>query len=190
MTDTHGEVAGRHDGTPPVGAASVLRFDHAAIAVRDLRRALALFRDVLGGRFIGGGDDPSLQIRTLQLQLPPGTKIELMQPLGPDSYLAHYIDRHGEGLHHITLFVEDVMVAVAAMEQAGFEVVDTSLGRATWHETFVRPSSGFGTLIQLAASELRWTEPIRPDLRPEDVIEGRVVWQDDRPYLREELIDR
>ena len=169
-----------------VGMAGVHRFDHVAIAVRDLARAVLLFRDVLGGRFIGGGDDTSLRIRTLQLQLPPGTKIELMQPLDDHGYLARYLDDRGEGFHHATFFVDDVPTAVAAVEAAGFEVVDTSLTRPSWHETFVRPSSGFGTLIQLAASDLRWSEPIRDDLQAEDVIAGRVVWQDDRPWFRHE----
>ncbi len=169
---------------PPVGSALVRRFDHVAIATRDLARAVVLFRDVLGGTFIGGGDDERLGIRTLQLKLPPGVKIELMQPLSSESYLARYLDRHGEGFHHVTLFVEDVPAAVAAAVEEGFEVVDTSLARPTWHETFIRPTSGFGTLIQLAVSDLQWTEPIHAGLTAQDVIAGRAAWVDDRPVLR------
>ncbi len=56
--------------------------DHIAIAIWSIEEALVLFRDLLGGEFLMGGDDEELGIRTVQLRLSPGVKIELLQPTG------------------------------------------------------------------------------------------------------------
>lgn len=164
----------------------VRRFDHVAIAVADLHRAVHLYQDVLGGEFISGGDDERLAIRTLQLRFPPGTKVELMTPLTEDSYLQRFIDKHGGGFHHATMFVADVTQAVDELTAEGFEVVDTDVESTVWKETFVRPSSGFGALLQLATvdDETRWLTPA-DGFGIEDVVEGRVVWRDGVAELRD-----
>ncbi|MGH9245417.1 MAG: VOC family protein [Acidimicrobiales bacterium] len=154
----------------------VERFDHAAIAVRDLRAAVGLFCGVLGAEMIHGGDDERLGMRTVQLQFPGGSKIELLQPLAPDTRLARFLDTRGEGLHHITFFVDDVADAERALNEAGFETVDTDLRDPDWRETYLRPRSGFGTLIQLAdTARDGWTEPTDA-YTVGDVIEGRILW--------------
>lgn len=164
----------------------VTRLDHVAVAVWDLAEAVPLYHDLLGGVLIGGGDDERLKLRTLQLRFEPSTKIELLQPLTDDSYLADYLRKHGPGFHHMTCFVDDVPTAVRALAAAGYETVDTSLGNESWQETFVRPSSGFGTLIQLARSTLEWTRPVMPEgAGIPDVIAGRILWNDARPEWRE-----
>jgi methylmalonyl-CoA/ethylmalonyl-CoA epimerase len=103
------------------------RFDHVAVATRAIPEAYRLFHDLLGGQFVLGGDDEELQIRVLQLTLPPGTKIELMQPLAETSYLHRYLTRHGEGFHHMTMVVTDVEQAVDELTAADYELVDTDL---------------------------------------------------------------
>jgi methylmalonyl-CoA/ethylmalonyl-CoA epimerase len=171
--------------TAAATAALVQRFDHVAVAVWDLAEAVPLYRDLLGGELISGGDDDRLHIRTLQLRYPPGVKVELMQPLREDSYLAAYLRRHGPGFHHMTCFVADVAEAAQRLTAAGFETVDTATGNPWWRETFVRPSSGFGTLIQLAATDLEWTRPVVPEgATVEDVLAGRLVWERSRPRWR------
>src|SRR5690606_20774805 len=127
---------------------TVQRVDHIAIAVADLRPAIALFQGVFGAEFVHGGDDPELDIRTVQLRMPPGIKIELMTPTKPTSYLQAFIDKKGQGFHHMTVIVDDVEEAIRDLTSAGFEVVDTNLRHPKWRETFLRPSQGFG-LIQV-----------------------------------------
>jgi methylmalonyl-CoA/ethylmalonyl-CoA epimerase len=152
----------------------VERFDHIAIAVRDLARAAELYGELLGGTIVRGGDDLELGIRTIQFKLPPGVKVELLTPIG-DSYLARYIDKHGEGFHHATIFVDDIASAAEAMRERGFEIVDYDDSMPTWQEAFVRPTSGFGALVQLVASTSDWTQPI-DGLTVEGVLAGEWRW--------------
>ncbi|GLX11150.1 VOC family protein [Microbispora sp. NBRC 16548] len=170
-----------------LGDTLVRRFDHVAIAVGDLAEAVPLYHDLLGGKLIAGGDDENLGLRTIQLEYPQKVKIELIQPLTPDSYLAAYLKKHGPGFHHMTCFVPDVEGAVRALEAHGFETVGTNTSSSYWRETYVRPSSAFGTLLQLVSTELRWEDPIVPEgATVEDIIAGRLVWNDARPAWRED----
>ncbi len=161
------------------------RLDHIALAVRSLEDAARLFRDVLGATFITGGDDPKLQLRSAQYLLEPGTKIELLQPLTADCGLARFIDKHGEGFHHITLFFDDIEELIPQLAREGFEVTDTDLADDGWRETYLRPSSGFGALMQFVATTKSWSDPV-PDITEEAVLAGGVVWTGSEPALRED----
>ena len=154
----------------------VQKFDHIGIAVRDLARAAELYGDVLGGELVRGGDDLELGLRTMQFKFPPGIKIELLTPLG-DSYLARYLDKHGEGFHHATIFVADVREAVAELESRGFETVDFDASQDTWQEVFVRPRGGFGALLQIVTSVSEWSDAV-PGLTREGILAGEWRWVD------------
>lgn len=149
------------------------KLDHVALAVWSIADASRLFIDEFGGQFIGGGDNPYVDVVAVQIKFEPGTKIELLAPLSDQSYLRRYLERHGQGLHHMTVYVEDVAAAAQELVEAGFDVVDTSLDSDDWHETFVRPSASFGVLIQVAWAKERWELPF-PGLALEDVLAGRV----------------
>ncbi len=155
------------------GAPFLEKLDHVAIAVWSIRDAARLVFDVMDGRFAGGGDNPELRVKVAQFVFAPGFKLELLEPLGEDSYLAGYLRRHGEGIHHITAYVEDVETAAAAITSAGYAVVDTDTDRDSWHETFIRPSAAFGTLIQLARPSDPWDEP-PPGVTLERVLAGEI----------------
>jgi methylmalonyl-CoA/ethylmalonyl-CoA epimerase len=159
-------------------------FDHVALAVRSLRDAARLFRDILGATFVSGGDDTKLNLRSAQYLLPPGTKIELLQPLTEDSGLARFIEKHGEGFHHATFFFNDIETLIPRLHDAGFEVTDTDLSDRGWRETYLRPSSGFGALFQFVDTDLDWSTPM-PGITEEAVFAGRVVWEGSTPVLRE-----
>lgn len=154
----------------------VQRIDHIAIAVRDLRPAVALFHGVFGAEFMHGGDDPRIDIRTVQLRMPPGIKVELMTPTAPTSYLQAFLDKRGEGFHHMTIFVDDVEQTIVDLSGVGIETVDTNLSHPKWRETFVRPSQGFG-LLQVVDSIGDWMTP-STEYTLDDVLEGRIVWRD------------
>ncbi|MHC1560990.1 VOC family protein [Actinomycetospora sp. C-140] len=166
--------------------AGVLRMDHVAVAVRDLREGVALFATALGGRFLFGGDDDRQGIRVAQFALPGGMKIELISPLRDDAGVARFLERRGPGVHHLTLLVADVEVAVARLTGLGYEVVDVGLASPYWREAYVRPRSGCGTLLQLADTTIRWDTPAASGITLDDVLAGRVVFADDeRAVLRE-----
>jgi methylmalonyl-CoA/ethylmalonyl-CoA epimerase len=127
-----------------------IRLDHAAVAVREIKPALKLFRDALGGEYLMGGDQTG-EWRWLQLRYPGGGKVELLEPIA-QGFLSRFLDDRGEGLHHVTFKTDDLRAAIARIEAAGYELVDVNLDNEHWKEAFLRPSRAHGTLIQVAQS--------------------------------------
>ena len=120
-----------------------------AVAVRSIRDALRLYRDALGGDVLMGGDQDGW--RWLQLRFPGGGKVELLEPLA-EGFLSRFLERRGEGLHHVTFKTDDIEGAIEHVRDQGYELVDVNLDGAAWKEAFLRPSGAHGTLVQLAWS--------------------------------------
>ena len=174
------------DGTTTEGTAlgpNAGSIDHVAIATHDLERAGRFFGDVLGATFIAGGDDERLGIRTAQFRLEPGFKVEIMQPLDEESYLHAFIEKHGEGFHHMTTFFDDLEALIPRLEAAGFDTVDPDFSDPTWYEVFVRPRSGFGALLQLTQTSVDWQVP-HTHITFADVAAGRVRWNNSETELK------
>jgi methylmalonyl-CoA/ethylmalonyl-CoA epimerase len=144
------------------------RFDHAAVAVHSIKTALRLYRDALGGEYLMGGDAGG-SWRWLQLRWPGGGKIELLEPL-ENGFLSRFLERHGEGLHHVTFKTDDIAAAIARIESAGYELVDVNLSDEHWKEAFLRPSGAHGTLVQVAQSSLS-DDVVKERLRPSNLDE-------------------
>jgi methylmalonyl-CoA/ethylmalonyl-CoA epimerase len=128
-----------------------LVFDHVAVAVHSVKAALPLYRDALGGEYLMGGDSTDHGFRWVQFRFPGGGKVELLEPLGK-GFLTRFLERRGEGLHHMTFKTDDVPAAIFELESRGYEVVDVDLDDPHWKEAFLRPSKAHGTLIQVAWS--------------------------------------
>jgi methylmalonyl-CoA/ethylmalonyl-CoA epimerase len=137
-----------------VGELGVVAFDHTAIAVRSIAAALPLYRDLLGGRPNGFERQSGKGFAWLTLRYPNGAQVELLEPLGEDGFLQKFLERHGEGPHHMTFIVGDVRRAVERARGAGLRVVDEDYREPRWQEAFISPRSGFGTIIQLAQTTL------------------------------------
>lgn len=152
----------------------VLKVDHVAIATWDLTSAASLWTDVLGARFVDGGDELNAGFRWLQFEL-PGGKIELLEPLSKDGFLYRFLTRRGEGLHHITLYVSDLASDIDKLRAVGYEPVDVNIEHAFWKEAFLHPRDTSGVLIQLAQTVS--PEGYAPPYTLEDVLA-------DRPGLR------
>jgi methylmalonyl-CoA epimerase len=134
-----------HEGLP----IDVVKVDHVALATWDARRPARLFTDVLGGRFVDGGDEAAAGFRWLQFEYGQG-KVEVLEPLHRDGFLYRFLTRRGEGLHHLTLYVRDLASAIPALAGAGYAPVDVNLAHAQWKEAFLHPRDTPGALIQLA----------------------------------------
>ena len=78
-------------------------------------------------------------------------KSNLLEPLG-EGFLSRFLDRRGEGLHHITFKTDDIEGAIEEIKRRGYELVDVDLDDPDWKEAFLRPSKAHGTLIQVAWS--------------------------------------
>jgi len=145
-----------------------LQLDHVAVAVHSIKAALPLFRDALGGEYLMGNDQDGW--RWVQFRYPNGGKVELLEPLGDEGFLARFLERHGEGLHHVTFKTDDIRAAIAHVESLGYELVDVHLDDPHWKEAFLRPSGAHGTLIQIAQSYAP-DEVVKERLRPSNLDE-------------------
>jgi methylmalonyl-CoA/ethylmalonyl-CoA epimerase len=141
----------------PAGAArairasipGVRRIHHVGIVVHDLDAALERYRDDLGLPFESVMDRPEDGIRLAFLTAGP-SKIELLQPMRPDTGVARYLAARGEGMHHLCLEVADLAHALTRLAGNGFELSDAVPRRgAEGPVAFVHPRSTNGALIEL-----------------------------------------
>ena len=145
-----------------------LRLDHVAVALRSIKSALPLYRDALGGEYLMGGDAGETW-RWVQLRFPGGGKVELLEPLG-EGFLTRFLERYGEGLHHITFKTDNIQEAIEELERRGYELVGVDVDNPAWKEAFLRPSGAHGTLIQIAQSALP-DEQAKEHLHPSNIEE-------------------
>jgi methylmalonyl-CoA/ethylmalonyl-CoA epimerase len=139
------------------------QLDHVAVAVNSIKPALSLYRDALGGQYLMGGDAGE-SWRWLQIRYPGGGKVELLEPTG-EGFLSRFLERHGEGLHHVTFKTDDIRAAITQVEGSGYELVDVNIDDPHWKEAFLRPSKAHGTLVQIAQSSAP-DEAVKERLRP------------------------
>ena len=128
------------------------RIDHVAIIVRNIEQALAFYRDTLGITPSEIKEVPIEQVRIAFLPMggPGGSEIELIEPTTPDSSLTKFLEKRGEGLHHICLEVDNIDAALAEMQEKGAPVLDkrprvAAEGRAI----FIHPKGTNGVLLEL-----------------------------------------
>jgi methylmalonyl-CoA epimerase len=134
-----------------VVSAAPLELDHVAVAVHSIEEAVKLYRDALGGEYLMGNDSADGNWRWVQFKFPGGGKVELLEPRG-EGFLSRFLEKHGEGLHHMTFKTDDLEAAIEHVKGLGYELVDIDLENEHWKEAFLRPRGAHGTLIQLAWS--------------------------------------
>jgi methylmalonyl-CoA/ethylmalonyl-CoA epimerase len=126
------------------------RLAHIAVAVRDLGNQTAIPAAALGltvrGRTAVPGEDAAVAF------LPVGdADVELIQPLSATGPLARFLDRQGEGIHHLALRVADVGAAIASATRAGLRLAGPAprVGAQGTRIAFIHPSSLHGVLLEL-----------------------------------------
>jgi len=124
--------------------------DHIGIAVSNLNDALAFYRDALGLEIAAPEEVASQRVRTHFIPLGESA-LELLEATADDSPIARYVGKHGPGLHHITLRVEDISAALAQLRARGVRLIDDT-PRPGAHGSlvaFIHPSSAHGVLVEL-----------------------------------------
>jgi methylmalonyl-CoA/ethylmalonyl-CoA epimerase len=136
------------------GELGVEALDHTAIAVRDIQAALPLYRDLLGGVPSGYERISAKGFAWMSLRYPNGSQVELLAPTGTGGFLYDFLAKRGEGAHHMTFIVRDLRTAVARARAAGLRIVDEDYREPRWREAFISPRSAFGTIVQLAQTNM------------------------------------
>ena len=128
------------------------RLNHIAIAVRDLGKAAAIYRDLLGAEVSPALPQPDHGVTTVFVTL-PNTKIELLAPLGDGSPIAKFLERSPDGgIHHICYEVEDIRAARDALKARGARVLgdgEPKIGAHGKPVLFLHPKDFAGTLVEL-----------------------------------------
>ena len=124
--------------------------DHVAIAVRDLDAAILWYRDVFGATVEHREIVESDGVAEALLRV-ADSYIQLLTPTRDDSPVAKYLEKKGEGLHHVGYRVADCAAALDAVKASGGRVIDESPrpGSRGTIVAFVHPKTSFGTLIEL-----------------------------------------
>ncbi|MCB1472653.1 MAG: methylmalonyl-CoA epimerase [Rhodobiaceae bacterium] len=128
------------------------RLNHVAIAVRDIAKASAVYRDVLGAQVSDVVPQPEHGVNTVFITL-PNTKIELLEPLGDHSPIDKFLERNADGgIHHICYEVDDIIAARDRLLERGARVLgtgDPKIGAHGKPVLFLHPKDFCGTLVEL-----------------------------------------
>lgn len=123
--------------------------DHLGIAVRSIDQALRFYQDQLG---LSVTLRETVEVEKIHAaMLPVGeSRIELLEATEPGSVIAKFIEKRGEGLHHVAIKVPDLNAAVERLKAAGARLMNDPRAGAGGHlYTFVHPSSTGGVLLEL-----------------------------------------
>jgi methylmalonyl-CoA epimerase len=128
------------------------KIDHLGIAVRSLDQALRFYRDQLGLAISMRETVAAEKVNVAML--PVGEpRIELLEPTEADSVIGKFLEKRGEGVHHVALKVPDLHAAVGRLRASGARVLNEPRAGAGGHlYVFVHPSSTGGVLLELIQS--------------------------------------
>ncbi len=128
----------------------LLNLDHVAIAVWNLDAAVAGYRDRYGVEPLWREVVESQGVEEAMIPV-GGSFVQLLQPLDPDTPVGRFLDRRGEGLHHVAFAVPDIEAALDHLRAEGARLIDQTprLGGRGARIAFVHPADLAGTLIEL-----------------------------------------
>ena len=126
------------------------KIEHIGIAVKDLELAKHTFEQLLGTEFYKEETVESEGVTTVFFKVGE-VKIELLQATRADSPIAKFIDKKGEGIHHIAFAVDDVSAKAESLKDDGFNVLNdnTKEGADNKQINFIHPKSTHGILVEL-----------------------------------------
>jgi methylmalonyl-CoA/ethylmalonyl-CoA epimerase len=137
---------------------AIKRINHIAIIVDDIDEALGFWRDSLGLTLSHVEDVPD-QESIVAFLLAGNSEIELVKPTTQESGVARFLQKHGAGVHHICLEVDDITDSLESLKMSGVQLINESpiIGTGGKKIAFIHPSSTQGVLVELY--ELTQEEP-------------------------------
>lgn len=127
---------------------------HIAIAVNSLSDAEKLYEDVVGLEITHREEIPEQGVRATMLQPSgkTGTAIELLEAIDESSPIAKFIEKKGEGIHHICFYVDDIEKSLKELKDKGVRLIDEEprIGAYNSKVAFIHPKAMNGVLVELA----------------------------------------
>src|SRR5690606_33658068 len=127
--------------------------NHIGIAVRSIEAQRPFYEQTLGARFEGIEDVPDQKVRVAFFSVGPeghAVRLELLEPTSPDSTVAQFIEKRGEGLHHVAYTVDDIEARLDALRRGGVRLIDETPRPGAHHTriAFLHPKSSGGVLTE------------------------------------------
>jgi methylmalonyl-CoA epimerase len=133
----------------------IKRVHHIGIAVKNLKESTALFEKLLGVK-AEIHPAPSQRVTEACFKLGDEVEIDLLEPMGEDSTVAKFLEKRGEGLHHIALEIEDINTGLKEMENKGIQLIDKEGRQGVAGQIgFLHPKSTNGVLIELIEPKVK-----------------------------------
>jgi methylmalonyl-CoA/ethylmalonyl-CoA epimerase len=131
----------------------MLKIDHIGIAVQNMESANALFARLLGATHYKVETVETEKVATSFFAIGE-SKIELLEATDPDSPIAKYLEKRGEGIHHIAFEVSDIRAEMERLEKEGFTLLNREPKRGADNKlvVFLHPKSANGVLVELCQS--------------------------------------
>ncbi|MFL9844243.1 methylmalonyl-CoA epimerase [Flavobacterium rhizosphaerae] len=126
------------------------KIEHIGIAVKDIEASNKLFEKLFGASAYKTEEVASEGVKTSFFMNGPN-KIELLEATSPDSPIAKFLEKKGEGIHHIAFDVEDIISETARLKREGFKVINESPKQGADNKlvVFLHPKDTNGVLIEL-----------------------------------------
>jgi len=128
------------------------KVDHIGIAVHSLEEAIPLYQNALGLKFLKTEEVESQKVKTAFFEAGE-THIELLEPTAPDSPIAVFLEKKGEGIHHIAFGSDDVPAQLGKASEAGVRLIHEVPieGAGGKQVAFLHPKSTRGVLTELCS---------------------------------------
>lgn len=128
----------------------IKKIDHIGIAVNSLEESLSFYEDALGLKVENIEEVPDQKVKVGFLDI-GGVHLELLEPSSQDGPVAKFIEKRGEGIHHIAILVDNIEESIELMKDKGVKLIDESprKGAGGSKMAFVHPKSTHGILLEL-----------------------------------------
>ena len=128
----------------------ITRIDHIGIAVNSIEETLKVYRDALGLEVTHIADEPEQKVKVAFLPR-GGSEIELLEPYAGDGPVRKFMEKRGEGIHHLCLEVDDIEAALARLKAEGVQLIDETprMNSRGQKIAFIHPKGAHGVLIEL-----------------------------------------
>jgi len=126
------------------------KVDHVGIAVKSIEASIGYYIDSLGLKLLAMEEVASQQVRVAFIDA-GNVKLELLEPMGEDGAVAKFIEKRGEGVHHIAFGVTDIRSRMAELKEKGVQLLqdEPRPGAGGAEVAFLHPRSSFGVLYEL-----------------------------------------